>query len=76
MKNEEVRSVFLRKTDLTPMAVSANSSRAWARLYKERAAKLLLLLLFFFLPWVDAHGNRQRPGGWAGQGYPRHGWRG
>ncbi|MRI45288.1 hypothetical protein D5301_24145 [Stenotrophomonas sp. MH181796] len=54
-----VRSVFLRKTDLTPEAV-------WL---------LLLLLLFFLQSGVDAHGKCPWPGGWVAQGRKRHGWR-
>ncbi len=45
---------------------TANSSRAWARLYKKRAAKLLLLLLllFFFLfgGWKQPETVRGRAG--------------
>ena len=54
-----VRSVFLRKTDLTPEAL-----QLWLR-----------SLLFFLQSGVDAQGNCPWPGGWAAQGRKRHGWR-
>ncbi|RRU89368.1 hypothetical protein EGJ24_03050, partial [Stenotrophomonas maltophilia] len=50
MKNEEVRSVFLRKTDLTPMAV-------------ERSDPLPPLLFFFlFRGWTHTETVRGRAG--------------
>ena len=47
-------------------------SRAWARLYKERAAKPLLLLLFFFLfrGWTHPETVRGRAG-WVRGGVRR-----
>jgi len=43
--------------------------------WRKNGVRSAFALLFSF-PWVDARGNCQRPGGWAGQGCPRHGCRG
>ncbi len=41
----------------------AESSRAWARLYKERQAKQLLILFFLFRGWTQPETVRGRAGG-------------